>query len=144
MSFGSKMRMAMADAGGAPASPMFTGDPFDVFSFDPTEAEAGIHIASDGDIESFTEAGPGPDLGTWDGGGSFVKADYDFRADKISGIGSLNSPNLQSIWYPGSGSISFKVITTSVKNWTGTLRMRPTGGGADIDTAPLHLEADST
>jgi hypothetical protein len=137
--------MAMAEpGGGGPSSPAFTGDPFSVFSFDPSEATAGIDIESGGNIGAFDEDGALPDIGTWDGGGSFVKADFDFRADKISGIGSLNSPNLQGIWYPGSGSIQFKVITTSVKNWVGTLRMRPTGGGADIDTASLQLEADST
>ena len=140
----SLQRMYMAMTGvAAPASPMFTGDPFQAQDFGFGFVEAGIEIDADGGIEAFNSGGNLGDIGRWDGGGSFVRADFDFRADKSSGFGNLDAPFVQSVWYAGSSLISFKVSNSfSVDNWSGTLRMRPTGGGSDIDTASLQLTAE--
>lgn len=146
MSFGAVMKMAMEGAAAAPGSPMFTGDPYNVFDTYPQPAIAGIEIDVDGGIEGFKGAGNIGDIGRWDGGGSFVRADYDFRVDLTTGTLS-NDWDAEGVWHPGTSLVSFGVhvpVPIGLKRAIGTLRMRPTGGGVDIDTAPIQLEGDLT
>lgn len=137
----------------APCAPQFTTDPLNAFSFTqpPTEPDAlaGIEIDADGAIERFlssVEGGNQGDIGRWDGGcGILDIADYDFRYD-VS-IGSVNGiSNSAGVWHPGSGGlINFSVTENlGIQTATGTLRVRPTGGGVDIDTCTLNLHAERT
>jgi hypothetical protein len=140
-------------AGVASGDPRFTNDPYNVQSFTmpPTEPDAlaGIEIDADGGIESFlssVEGGNQGDIGRWDNGlGTLDIADYDFRFDVTSG--AVNGISFAAnTWHPGSGGlINFSVTENfGVQTATGTLRMRPAGGGADIDTASLTLGAERT
>jgi hypothetical protein len=137
----------------APCAPLFTKSLFLVVSFTspPTEPDAlaGIEIDADGAIEAFkssVEGGNQGDIGRWDGGcGILDIADYDFRYDVT--IGAVNGISYSSgVWHPGSGGlINFSVTENlGVQTATGTLRVRLAGGGADIDTCTLTLEAERT
>jgi hypothetical protein len=146
MSAGHAFKAAL---GGGPAiipSPIFTGDPFIVFDSYPSPATAGFEIDLNGDIQSFDSGGPGPVIGKWDPSGTLTRADYDFRCDVTTG-GDFDGTYKKDIWYPGTTLISFLVSVPSpiaLHRIIGTLRMRPTGGGVDIDTAPINLEVDLT
>ena len=123
---------------------MFTGDPFFALDSYPSPANAGIEIESDGSITRFTSTQNNIFEGRWDGGGSFNRSDYDFRFDRISGAADCDGTNKVGIWYPGTTLIAYSLLFSGfgLRNITGTLRMRPTGGGADIDTASLTIELD--
>ena len=125
------------------SQPMFSGDPYWVFDFEFIGmAKAGIRIRNDGIIEEYDSNGIQSLSGRWDGGGSFNIADYDFRFNKFSG--DLDGPFTDGIWYPGSGAqIDFYVETSGVQNATGSLLMRPAGGGVTIDTADVTLDAET-
>jgi hypothetical protein len=137
----------------APCAPLFTAGSIFVASFTmpPTEPDAlaGIEIDADGAIESFkssVEGGNQGDHSRWDGGcGILDIADYDFRYDVT--IGSVNGISFTAgVWHPGSGGlINFSVTENlGVQTAWGTLRVRPAGGGADIDTITLTLQAERT
>ena len=141
------MYRAMADQSVA-CAPLFTSDPFQAFDSYPSPANAGIEIEADGTITRFTSTTNNILIGRWDGGcGSLDRADYDFRADRTGGSGDFDGFWKEGIWYPGSGLISFSLLFTGfgIKRIFYTLRMRPTGGGVDIDTAPgCDIELDLT
>lgn len=131
--------------------PRFTGDPYSVvdLTINPIDALAGIEIDVDGAIEEFINAGNQGDIGRWDNGlMSLDRSDFDFRADKISGD-DLDTTGLgkpQNTWILGSAFPVFQVRVTNFGSdiFVGTLRVRPTGGGGDLDTASLRLEAESS
>lgn len=141
------MYRAMSGANIA-CSPRFTSDPWFPFDSYPSPAQAGIEIESNGTITRYTSTTNNILVGRWDGGcGTLDRADYDFRADRTAFSSDFDTFWKQGIWYPGSGFISFGLEFTGfgIKKIEFTLRMRPTGGGADIDTAPNNLiELDLT
>ena len=141
----------LAGAVASSPNPRFLSDPYNVvdLQINPNDALAAIDIASDGSIDEIIEAGNQGDIGRWDNGlMSLTKADFDFRADKISGdnLDTTGSGDPQNTWIPGNTAIRFQTRVTGSgrKVFVGTLRMRDTGGGADHDIASLRLETEST
>ena len=131
-----------------PSMPFFTGPtPYLEADSYPAPATAGIEVDADGGVETFTSAGNQGDIGRWDGGGSFNAADYDFRMDFISGTLDGASDPL-GVWLnSGFGVIGawfVQVEIFGINNFQGTLRMRPAGGGADIDTKLVQLFSELT
>ena len=137
----------MADANIA-CSPVFTSDPYLPSDSYPSPATAGIEIEADGTITRYTSTTNNILVGRWDGGcGTLNRADYDFRADRTAFSSDFDTSNKQGIWYPGTSLIAFGLTFTGfgIERIQFTLRMRPTGGGVDIDTAPNNLiELDLT
>jgi len=130
-----------------PCAPLFTSSPWFVGDSYPSPALAGIEIEADGTITRFTSTTSNILVGRWDGGcGILDRADYDFRADRISGAADFDGANKESIWYSGVGLVAYSLLFVGfgVKSISSTLRVRPTGGGVDIDTAPLSIELDLT
>lgn len=129
------------------SSPRFTGDPFNAsdFAIPPTDAGARILLQGDGDVQRVLDNGADPVIGTW-GDGTLNITDYDFRLDTTSG--SLNYPGTQAadVWVSGAANIYWGVEETGIgaQNFTGTLRVRPSGGGSDFDTASVSLTAEAT
>lgn len=135
---------------GIPAAgllPAWVGDPYSATDSQttPTDAEAGVELDVDGSIDRILSTGTQPDIGRWDGNNSLDGNDYDFRVDTISG--TLNGPGTDTadVWHNGGALIVFSVEETGIGTtvFTGTLRMRPAGGGADIDTASCSFTAES-
>ena len=124
--------------------PQFTGDPYQAEDLDAGLAQAGIKINADGTIQKVVQGAPLAILGRWDGGvGSLTRSDYDFRADKVTGSGTLNGGYNQGVWYNGVSIIEFSISTADRRVWNGTVRVRPAGGGSDIDTAPLSIDVEA-
>lgn len=126
--------------------PAFVSDPFTVFDSVPGgPAQAGIEIDGDGGVEAIKEAGNQGDIGRWDNNLSLTKSDYQFRLDTTSG--TLNAPGTDpaDTWLTASTGTDFFGIRelASIKVFSGTLRVRPSGGGADFDTASVSLSADT-
>lgn len=128
--------------------PAFTSDPYfivDAAGGPPAEAE--LQLLSTGNVRSIRLNLPDTTIGTWDNGqgGVLTISDYDFLMATTSG--SLNSPGSQlaDTWITGFSSMYWGVREdgAGITNFTGTLRMRPTGGGADIDTASVSLQAET-
>jgi len=132
----------------AACAPQFTA--FNIFEADaciqPCVALAGIEIDADGAIETFIQAGNQGDHSRWDGGcGVLDIADYDFRLDVSSGAVNGVQTLASEVWHPGSGPL---IVFSTTRNFgestvIGTLRVRPTGGGGDIDTVGLTLFASA-
>jgi hypothetical protein len=116
-------------------NPNFTGDPYSVFSSNvygggsPIDVFAGYEIDADGAIEAFTNNGNEGDVGRWDSGlGSLNKADYQFRFDKVSGLGSegpLSDP--WGVWLPATAGLnvfSIRITGNGNRTVTGNVRVR--------------------
>lgn len=73
-------------------------------------------------------------------------ADYDLRLDPTVGTFNWAPGDLVNTWINGASAMSWGVEETGlgITTATGTLRIRPAGGGADISTASLTLTAEST
>ena len=124
---------------------MFISDPFAAFDSYPVPANAGIEIEANGTITRFTSTANNILIGRWDGGcGTLDRADYDFRADRTGGTGDFDGANKQGIWYPGTSLIAYSLFFNGfgIEQIFYTLRMRPTGGGVDIDTASGSIVLD--
>jgi hypothetical protein len=128
-------------------APMFTSSSILVEDscIEPCVATAGIYINADGTIRSFIGGEPAVLDSRWDGGcGILDRADYDFRFDCTFGFCNLISSDIDGVWVPGTALITFGVTKNiGIFEAIGTLRIRPTGGGVDIDTVPLHLTAET-
>lgn len=128
-------------------SPQFVTDPYLPFDSYPSPATAGIEIEADGTITRFTSTANNILIGRWDGFcGSLDRADYDFRADRTSGASDFDFSDKEGVWHPGTSLVSFGITFNGfgIKTIGANLRIRPTGGGADIDTATLFIELDLT
>lgn len=135
-------------AGVASGDPRFTSDPYVVIDFRvfPTDALAGIEIDSDGGIEAFKSSGNQGDIGRWDNGlGTLDRADYDFRLDIISGSANWSGSDAVNTWIAGTSLIAWAAeeLGFGEESFSATLRIRPTGGGADFDTASVTCTASS-
>ena len=128
-------------------NPQFVSDPYLVsdFKLAPGLACAKLELNSDGTIRGVRCGFSSFALGRWDNSlGTLTIGDYDFRVDKITGD-SLNSDLAQDTWFAGRHLMKFGIdISGGTKNFEGTIRVRPTGGGADFDTASVNLSAEST
>lgn len=131
--------------GGGMGVPKFTGDPYlvtDAAGSPPAEAE--VLLQTGGGVRGIRLNLADQTLGSWMGSGLDI-TDYDFRLDTISG--SLNSIGTQAAdtWITGFANMYWGVreAGSGVTTFTGTLRVRPTGGGADIDTAGVVLNAET-
>ena len=128
--------------------PAFVSDPYTVIDFrlTPATACAKLELRANGEIwgircglSSFLE-------GRWDNSlGTLTIGDYDFRVDKTGGD-DLNSDLSQNAWHAGVNLMKFGVeVSDSTISFQGTIRVRPTGGGADLDSATVtNLLAEST
>jgi len=81
-------------------------------------------------------------------GPSFDPIDYDFRVDAVSGSLGWFPSNPTGVWIPGSAGIvaswGCEESSNSINAFGGTFRVRPTGGGADLITQVISIEADNT
>jgi len=115
------------------------------FRLSPNNAAAGIEIDADGTIDRVRSTGTDQNIWTWATGAGFDANDYDFMWDSITGtLDLIGDP--QDVWINGGSTIFFTVLETGIgtTSATGTLRIRPAGGGADISTASGSLVAEST
>ncbi len=137
--------LALAGSGGGGSNVNFTGDPYfviDASAGPPAEAE--IQLTAAGGVNGLRLNLPDQLIGSW-----FtlpeLMSNYDFRLDTTSG--SLSSPGSQSAdtWINGFPNMFWGVRENGVgiSSFTGTLRVRPAGGGADIDTASVSLQAET-
>lgn len=128
--------------------PRFTSDPYSVFAFTlaPGLSAAKLELRSNGEIWGVRISGADILVGRWDNSlGTLTIGDYDFRCDKTSGA-DLNSDLSQNTWHAGVNLMKFGVeVTNGTRIFGGTIRVRPTGGGADFDSATVtQLFAEST
>lgn len=130
----------------AQAVPEFTGDPYSVTDIvlPPTDAGARIQLLANGNVQGFRDNGADPILGTW--GAGLTISDYDFRWDIISGSLSYTGTQAGNTWITGFANMYWGVEETGIgiSQCTGTLRVRPTGGGSDFDTASVSVTAEAT
>jgi len=128
-------------------NPVFESDPYDIFNgqSSPTDAGAEMEIQADGDVFSFRTPGVNFRVGGW-GNPSLDISDFDFRLDTISGTLNFPGSDAADTWIAGSTIPRWGVEETGfgTTTFTGTLRVRPSGGGDDFDTAAVSLEAEST
>lgn len=134
--------------GGSTANePRFTGGNFvaNDFATPPFEATAEIELLGDGTVWRRLGQGSDAQIGRWDNGlGTLTIGDYDFRADIVAG--SPNSPGSESanVWIVGHVMRWGVEEDAAISNFNFTLRVRPTGGGADYDTNPCFTYAEAT
>jgi hypothetical protein len=145
MSFAQFPAGTMAILPGAP-NPEFTSDPYNVsdFAIPPDDASASIQLNQTSNrVRQLRTDSPDGDIGFW-GDGTLIITDWDFRLD--TSIGNLDIGQAADVWIVGFNGMFWGVQETgmSTEIFTGTLRVRPTGGGADIDTAPVSLTAEAT
>jgi len=127
----------------------FTGDPYAIFDVDiaPNDARSEIEIQSDGDVFAFRLANSDFLLGTWNSGGAVI-ADYDFMFQIVSGtLSPIVGNDAANVFVNGSviPRWGVEMLGSSIKTCTGNIRVRPAGGGADIDQSLLvTLEAETS
>ena len=145
MSVGCHPQAAAAQQGVGGDDIEFIPNAYNFFDFRlGAAAEAGIRTQSDGTIDRLDSNSPQADVGTWYTGGA-TAADYDIRLDYVSGD-HINSGDAEDTWFNANSQRSWSVVAAMGFNtevFSGTLRVRPTGGGADIDTATVDLSANT-
>lgn len=142
---GGACKMSAGIASGAPA---FVSSPYTVIDFRlaPLLACAKLELRSNGELWGVRCGLASFQVGRWDNGlGTLTIGDYDFRVDKVSGA-DLNSDLSQNTWHAGVNLMKFGVEQANgTIQFTGTIRVRPSGGGADLDSATVtSLLAEST
>jgi len=113
----------------------------------PSPALAGIEIEAGGTVTRFTSTANNILIGRWHTNCTGInRADYDFRADRTAGSGDFGGANKSGIWYPGTSLVAYSLSFSGfgIKTISANLRMRPTGGGADIDLTTLFIDLDLT
>jgi hypothetical protein len=132
-------RGVLGDIAGFDAS-LYTGE--DVAP-NPTDALATVDLLNSGLIDGTGNAQSPSGQWLWN---SASAANYDVRLDPTAGTFNWAGGDPVNTWLNGATSRSWGVEETGlgITTATGTLRIRPTGGGADIDTASVTLTAEST
>jgi hypothetical protein len=134
--------------GAAPFSVQFIGTYIvSDIALNPLDARAIVEIQADGDVFARRLQGSDFLLGTWVTGTGFDANDFDFQWQQLG-----NNPNWgpgdpsPNIWVNGGGAISWGAEETGLGTYiaSGTLLVRPAGGGATIDSAGVSLNAEST
>ena len=137
--------MGGAAGGGSPA---WVSDPYAINDTDfPGPAGSSIQLLSSGVVRALKVAGASPsDIGRWDNNLSLTISDYDFQFAQTSGP-TLNTPggSAADVWINGVTGMQWGVIELGADIITvlGDLLMRPAGGGATIDSAPVTLTVET-
>jgi hypothetical protein len=116
-------------------------------ALNPLDARSIIEIRANGDVFANRLQGSDFVLGTWVTGTGFDANDFDFQWQQLG-----NNPNWgpgdpsPNIWVNGGGTISWGAEETGLGTFiaSGTLLVRPAGGGATIDSSGVSLNAEST
>jgi len=130
------------------AVPQFTGDPYTAVDIilNPLDAGARIQLNQAGNtVRRLLDNGPDVDIGNW-GDGSLDITDFDFRIDTTSGTPTYTGTQAADVWVSGASGIFWGSEETGlgIQSFVGTLRVRPSGGGSDFDTATATMTAEST
>lgn len=123
----------------------FSSAQFSAFDFQilPTDSLSGFELDTDGTIDKLDTDGPTLNVGTW-ATGTFTATDYDVMLeDNLGGVAVGSGSLAYDTWYQMSGTRAWwsAVPGTGDRRVKGTWRIRPTGGGADIDTAVFQATA---
>ena len=140
--------MYRAVAGGAPFTVAFIGTY--IVSDDipaPSDARASVQIRANGEVWGLKLNASDVLLGTWVTGSGFDANDYDFQWQQVG-----NNPNWgpgdpsPNIWVNGGASITWAAQETGTGVYiaSGTLLVRPAGGGSTIDSSGVSLNVDTT
>lgn len=113
----------------------------------PDDALAIIELRPNGQIWGVRLNAADILLGSWVTGTGFTPADYDFQWQQLG-----NNPNWgpgdpsPNIWVNGGGVIAWGLSETGTASAiaSGTLLIRPAGGGATIDSSGVSLNVDTT
>jgi hypothetical protein len=106
----------------------------------PSIAYATVTFLADG---TYSTTGNGSDAGgTWITSGT--AADFDIMFESISG--TLNAgAGLADTWTNMASAVTWGNETAGGSlSFTGTIRIRPAGGGADLDSCPVSITAEAT
>jgi hypothetical protein len=112
----------------------------------PTDARCIIELRANGQIWAVRLNAADNQLGTWWTGAGLDANDYDFQWQQLGNNpnwpGGSASPN---IWVNGGGTIAWGVeeLGTGAVIASGTMLIRPAGGGATIDSAGVSLNCDT-
>ena len=140
--------MMMAVANSAPFTVAFIGTYIvgdDIPS--PDDARAIIELRANGEVWAVHLNAADSQLGTWVLGTGFDANDYDFQWQQVGNNpnwgGGAASPN---IWVNGGATIAWGAEETGLGTYiaSGTLLVRPAGGGSTIDSSGVSLNADTT
>ena len=126
----------------------FTNDPYSLSIFDsPGPVNVQFVIYADGRVEEEINGGFPNLIGTW--GVGVNGSDYDFFFDQQSPGGPNMGLSQVNAWFNGSGGSS-EVARWGCEDAGGgfqetdcILRIRPAGGGADLATADVHMDAEA-
>lgn len=130
------------------ATPSFSAGTFNVvdLALPPNDARAVIQLRTNGQVWAERQDGPDFQLGTWITG-TFNPADWEARF--TPNVGSLS-------WGPSDSITPFWNNLGSQRNWgeeetgigvefcSGTIDIRPAGGGAIVTTCTANLSAEAT
>lgn len=117
------------------------------FGIPPGDARVEVRILATGQVWVQRLNGSDGVIGTWVTGTGFDANDYDFQWQQVG-----NNPNWgpgdpsPNIWVNGGGSITWGAEETGIGSYiaSGTLLIRPAGGGSTIDSAGIQLTAEAT
>ncbi len=144
MSFFHAQSGILNNSGGG--SPSFASDPYSVADFvaAPGTSRAELEIRSAGNVIHRERLNlPSGTIGTW--GSGLTISDYDFRIDTSAGAPDSPGTEAADTWISGFDGMYWGCeVASGTSNFSGTLRVRPAGGGADIDTATVAINAEST
>ena len=136
--------ISVLDFLGASAAPAVTFGDYSAgaFSLSPGDADAALILLSNGVVQRALNNGGAVNIGTWLPGGN--GADFDIFVtgqgpDPINELGQLG------VWLNMGTNRAFSITNTSnletVKSNTLDVVVRPAGGGANVDSGTLYLEA---
>ncbi len=136
----------MVSAG--PSLPNFNASSYAIFDSSLPPVDAGCYLRLDqssNQIYRYRKNQSDGPIGSW-GNGSLTIGDYDFRIDTITGSPNYSGTQAADTWINGFNLMYWGVEETGIgiSSFTGTLRVRPAGGGADIDTAGYSAFAEAT
>lgn len=135
--------------GGAPFTVEFSAASWAAgdFGLPPGDARCEVQLRANGDVWIQRLNGSDGAVGTWVTGSGFDANDYDFQWQQVG-----NNPNWgpgdpsPNIWVNGGGTIVWAAEETGIGTYiaSGTLLIRPAGGGSTIDSAGISLSAEAT
>lgn len=121
---------------------------FQHVTFNPNPAQADMRINGDGTIDRLILGSP-TQLASWIQNPlpSFDPTDFDFRLDLITGVLRAASDST-GVWIAGGAGViatwgQEELSPPGIDMWTGTFRMRPSGGGADLITTGVSGGVES-
>jgi hypothetical protein len=112
----------------------------------PTDARCIVELRADGEVWAVRLNAADNQLGTWVNGNGWDPNDYDFQWQQLGNNpnwpGGSASPN---IWVNGGGTIAWGVeeLGTGAVIASGTMLIRPAGGGATLASTGISLNCDT-